>query len=80
MPKKNDAFTAKQITKLAKRIKSIRISQGYTSYEHFANEKGMSRMQYWRYEKGEDLRFSSLVKLAVAFEIRLAEFFDEGFD
>jgi transcriptional regulator with XRE-family HTH domain len=69
-----------EIVKMAKRLKELRIRQGYTSYESFANEHGLSRALYGRYEKGKDLRFSSLVKIVKAFNITLEEFFSEGFD
>ena len=68
------------IQKLANRIKELRIKQGYTSYEYFAYDKGFSRSQYGRYEKGEDLRFVSLMKLIKAFGMTPSEFFNEGFD
>lgn len=71
--------TEEQLKKLGERIKSLRIQKGYTSYEYFAYEHGISRAQFGRYEQGQDLRFSSLVKLANAFGMTLAEFFSEGF-
>lgn len=36
--------------------------------------------QYGLYEKGQDLRFSSLLKVLKALDISLEEFFKEGFD
>lgn len=71
---------SKDVLKLANRIKSIRISKGYSNYEYFAYEHNISRAQFGRYEKGEDLRFSSLVKVVKAFGMTLEEFFHEGFD
>lgn len=71
---------AQDIVKVAKRFKELRIQQGYTSYESFANEHGLSRALYGRYEKGKDLRFSSLVKIVKAFNMTLEDFFAEGFD
>lgn len=68
------------LKKLGKRIKEIRIAQGFTSYEYFAYEKNISRAQYGRYEKGEDLRFSTLAKVIHAFGMTMNEFFSEGFD
>lgn len=65
---------------LAKRIKDLRLKSGYSSYDYFAYEKNISRSQYGRYEKGEDLRFSSLVKVIKAFNLTPAQFFEEGFD
>ena len=71
---------SEEILKLGKRIKQLRIKKGYTSYEYFAYENNFSRTQFGRYEQGEDLRFSSLVKVVKAFGMTLEEFFSEGFD
>jgi len=68
------------VLKLAARIKSLRIRKGYSNYEFFAYDHDISRSQFGRYEKGEDIRFSSLVKIAQAFDMTLEEFFHEGFD
>jgi transcriptional regulator with XRE-family HTH domain len=65
---------------LGKRIKSLRIAKGYTNYEYFAYDNKISRSQYGKYENGEDLRFSSLIRVVEAFEMTLEEFFSEGFD
>ncbi|MEX0314302.1 MAG: helix-turn-helix domain-containing protein [Allomuricauda sp.] len=69
-----------EIQKLAKRIKSLRNKKGYTSYENFAFDKGIPRAQYGRYETGTDLQYTSLLKIAQAFDMTLEEFFSEGFD
>lgn len=71
---------ATEIKKLAKRIKSLRIKKGYSSYEHFAFDNGIHRAQYGRYETGTDLQYTSLVRIARAFDMTLEEFFSEGFD
>ena len=71
---------AKEVKKLAKRIKSLRIEKGYTSYENFAFDNKIHRAQYGRYETGTDMQFTSLLKIAKAFEMTLEEFFSEGFD
>ncbi len=80
MSKQKDEFTTQELSKLAARIKSLRIEKGYTNYENFAYEHGLPRAQYGRYEKGEDLRYSSLVKVVKAFDLTMSEFFSEGFD
>lgn len=72
--KKEDALKS-----LGSRIKSLRIQKGYTSYEYFAYEHNISRAQFGRYERGEDLRFSTLVKIINAFDMSFEEFFSEGF-
>jgi hypothetical protein len=69
-----------QLIKLGNRIKELRINKGYTSYEYFAYDNNISRAQMGRYEKGQDLRFTSLAKVVNALGISLEEFFSEGFD
>ena len=78
--KKPSLSRADGLQKLGKRIKSLRIAKGYTSYEYFAYDHDISRAQFGRYENGEDLRFTSLIKVINAFGITLNEFFSEGFD
>jgi transcriptional regulator with XRE-family HTH domain len=80
MAKTKDELSIKRIEQLGKRIREIRISKGYTNYENFAYEHGIPRPQYGRYERGEDLKFSSLLKVLKGFDMTLQEFFSEGFD
>jgi hypothetical protein len=40
----------------------IRATSGYSSYKNFAFEHDIRRAQFGRYERGQDLRFSSLSK------------------
>ena len=74
-----DELTKTQIERLGKRIRQIRLSKGYTNYESFAYEHNIPRPQYGRYERGEDLKFSSLLKVLKGFDMSLQEFFSEGF-
>jgi transcriptional regulator with XRE-family HTH domain len=69
----------KDLEILGKRIRDLRIKKGYSNYEYFAYEHDLPRAQYGRYEKGEDLRYSSLLKVIHAFDMTLEEFFSEGF-
>ena len=78
IPKKKTA-PSEEVLKLAKRIKEIRIGKGYASHEIFAYEKNIPRAQYGRYERGENMRFDSLMKLIKAFDMSIEEFFGEGF-
>ena len=80
MAKEKDEFTREELEKLAARIRSLRLEKGYTNYELFAYEHHIPRAQYGRYEKGEDLRYSSLIKIAKAHDMGMKEFFSEGFD
>jgi len=77
---KNDAYTQQQLKNLGNRLKDLRIARGFTNYEQFAFEHNLPRAQYGRYEQGKDLRFSSLVKVLIALDISLEDFFKEGFD
>lgn len=69
--KKNDD----RIKKICSRIKQLRIDAGYTSLEKFAYEFDINRTQYARYERGEDMRISSLLKVLDAHGVTLEEFF-----
>ncbi|HMX00945.1 MAG TPA: helix-turn-helix transcriptional regulator [Cyclobacteriaceae bacterium] len=69
-----------ELVRLGDRIKQLRIEKGYTSYEIFAFENGINRAQFGRYERGEDLRYSSLLKVMHALGVTPKEFFSEGFN
>jgi hypothetical protein len=71
--------TEEYLKKLGQRIKDLRIKAGYKSYEYFAYEHNISRAQFGRYENGQDLRISSLLKIVNAFGLTMEEFFSEGF-
>ena len=75
-----DNYTEKQLHNLGERFKKLRKEKGFSNYEHFAYENDLSRSQYGRYENGEDLRFSSLLKVLKAMDISLKDFFSEGFE
>ncbi len=67
-----------EIKKLGARLRQLRLQAGYTSAETFAYEHGISRALYGRYERGKDLRFSSLVKLANCFGMSVSELLQDG--
>jgi len=69
-----------ELKRLGARIKALRIKKGYTNYENFAFEHDIPRAQFGRYERGEDLRYSSLLKVIEAFDLSPKEFFSEGFE
>lgn len=68
------------LQKMGKRIRELRIKKGYSNLDIFAYDHGFARAQYGRYENGEDLRLTTLLRLMNAFEISLHDFFAEGFD
>ena len=65
--------------KLGKRLRDLRIQRGYSNYDDFAYENDFSRAQVGRYENGQDMRFSSLIKMLNALNISIEEFFSDGF-
>jgi len=75
-----DNFSGKQLHNLGERFKKLRKERGFSNYEQFAFDNEIPRAQYGRYENGEDLRFSSLLKVLKAMDISLKDFFSEGFD
>lgn len=66
-----------RIMKIAEKLEHIRKEKGYTSYENFAIDKGISRMQYWRMEKGTNFTFESFLKILDAHKMSLTEFFTD---
>lgn len=80
MQKGHDEKTLRQLENLGKRIRKLRIEKGYSNAEIFAYENDISRTQYARYEKGEDLQFTSLLKVLNGLDISLKDFFSEGFE
>ena len=76
-PKKKEIDVDEVLIRLGERIKQLRINKGYSSYEYFAYDHNISRAQFGRYEKGQDLRFSSLIKVINALDVSLIEFFQD---
>lgn len=66
-----------RIIQIAEKLERIRKEKGYTSYENFAIDKGISRMQYWRMEKGTNFTFESFLKILDAHKMTLDEFFSD---
>ena len=69
-----------EVQALAARIKKLRIKKGYTSQETFAYDNDYTLSYYSRVERGEDIRFTSLVRVAKALGVDLKTFFSSGFD
>lgn len=72
--------TATELELLGNRIKQLRKERGYSNQEIFAYDNDLNRAQYNKYERGGDIRFSSLVRLLKALDISVKDFFSEGFD
>ncbi|PWS33043.1 transcriptional regulator [Pedobacter paludis] len=67
------------LKKLGERVRSLRVSKGYTNYDKFAYEHDIDRSQWGRFETGKDLRYTSLLQIVSVFDMTLEEFFSEGF-
>lgn len=61
-------------------MRELRKKKGFTSYDQFAYASNLNRSQIGRYETGEDMYFSSLLKVVDALGLTLKEFFSEGID
>ena len=70
------------LTKLSKRIKSLRKQKGFSSYELFSYDIEISRSGMAKYESGNfvDIRLRTLLKIIDGFDMSAKEFFAEGFD
>jgi transcriptional regulator with XRE-family HTH domain len=75
-----DKELEKLLTSMGKRMQELRKKKGYKNYELFAYENELPRAQYGRYERGQDLKLSSLLKVVRGYGITLQEFFGEGFE
>lgn len=66
------------LQKIGAKLRQLRIEKGYTSHENFAFENDLSRMQYWRIEKGiTNLTIRSLVRILNIHGLSIEEFFSE---
>jgi len=72
-------FEEAELKKLGNRIRELRKSQGHATAEKAANEYGLQRSQYTRYEAGANLTYVSLVSLLKKMKVTIPEFFSEGF-
>ncbi len=75
-----DRLNKEMIEKLAARIRTLRKEKGFANYEKFANQFNLSRSVVGRFEKGQNMTFTSILSILRALEVPLSEFFSEGFD
>lgn len=64
------------INSVGRKLKTLRINAGYKSYEVFAWDNNMSRIQYWKMEKGINCTLKSLYKVLKIHNLTYKEFFD----
>lgn len=58
------------------KIKSLRVNAGYKSYEVFAWENNISRIQYWKMEQGTNCTLKSLYRVLKIHELSFQDFFN----
>jgi transcriptional regulator with XRE-family HTH domain len=76
MPKIEETEDLLDRKRLSKRIKELRKATGLSA-EQFAFDNKIARSQYARYEAGQDIRYTTLMKLIRAFGITPSEFFKD---
>ena len=64
-----------EIKKVAQKIKQLRKEKGYTSFQSFAFEHELNRVQYWRVEAGENITLKTLLRILAIHNLSLEEFF-----
>jgi len=61
---------------IGEKLKNLRMKNGYSSYENFAIDNELSRMHYWRMEKGlTNLTLKSLIRILNIHNISIDDFF-----
>jgi transcriptional regulator with XRE-family HTH domain len=64
---------------IGKRMAKVRKELGYSNGDDFAYDRGINRSQYGKYEAGsQDMRLSTLVKVANKLGLTVEEFFSQG--
>ena len=74
---KLDKEIESKILKIAEKIKLLRKAKGFTSYETFAFEYEINRVQYWRIETGRNITLKTLLKVLSIHKISLETFFKD---
>jgi transcriptional regulator with XRE-family HTH domain len=65
-----------RIKRIGERVKELRIKKGFTSYETFAFENELPRVQYGRLERGAaNFKMATLMRVIDIHKITLEEFF-----
>lgn len=66
----------KWVKLISRKLKSLRLEKGYSSYETFALDHGLDRKQYWRVESGANITIKTLVKILAIHNIDPPDFFN----
>ena len=66
-------------TNIGSKLKRLRVNAGYKSYEVFAWDNKISRIQYWKMEKGTNCTLKSLKRVLDIHDMRMDTFFNSLF-
>lgn len=73
---KEDELLNLTLKQIGQRLADLRKQAGYSSYENFAFDHDLPRMQYWRIENGKvNLTIRSLLRILDIHQVTLPEFF-----
>ena len=67
----------KRLLKIGEKLRDLRKKAGYKSYENFAFDNELNRVQYGRMEKGANITIGSLLKVLDIHKITLEDFFND---
>lgn len=74
---KNEAAFQKQLVKIGEKLAELRKKKGYASHETFAYDHDLSRVQYWRIERGKsNITLRTLCNLLEIHGTELKDFFN----
>jgi len=74
----SDAFESLKAN-IGKELKKLRVNAGYKSYEVFAWDNKISRIQYWKMEKVTNCTLKSLKRVLDIHDVRMDTFFNSLF-
>lgn len=73
---KEEEILKQLVERIGKKFEELRRKKGYKSYESFAFDHELPRMQYWRIENGRtNITLKTLVKLLVIHNMTVEAFF-----
>jgi transcriptional regulator with XRE-family HTH domain len=65
--------------KIGKRLSHLRKKAGFSSQDAFADEIGIAKGQYSRYEVGGNITMATFYKILAFYKMSAKDFFSEGF-
>jgi transcriptional regulator with XRE-family HTH domain len=77
MSEKENYILSEEIEKVAQKIKQLRKDRGYTSFQDFAFDNDINRVQYWRVEKGHNITLKTFFKILQIHNLTPEEFFKD---